>query len=113
MDFLPCTSSKPEHGWLDRTGRAACVVALAIAGHFATARALAADSKPTNNEPAHAPQAQQVVPPDEGGVHTGIIHPPASIDPGMTKPSPNPEAFPTPVVPPPGTPGGNPQVIPK
>ena len=76
-------------------------------------KALAAEPGDADKPSERPPQTQQVTPPDEGGVHTGIIHPPATIDPGMTRPAPNPQAFPTPVVPPPGTPGGNPQVIPK
>lgn len=43
----------------------------------------------------------------------GVIQPPAQVDPGMKRVSPPAQAFPTPIVPPPGTPGGNPNVIAK
>jgi hypothetical protein len=42
----------------------------------------------------------------------GVVHPPAGIDPGMSKPPPNPQAFPTPIVPPPAANGDRP-VVPK
>jgi hypothetical protein len=45
----------------------------------------------------------------------GIITPPKanSLDPGMQAPPPSPGVQSTPIIPPPGTPGGNPQVQPK
>ena len=43
----------------------------------------------------------------------GVIKPPAGIDPGMTAPAPVPNPGTTPVIPPPGSPGGNPTVQPK
>ncbi len=42
----------------------------------------------------------------------GVIQPPPTGDSGVV-PTPNPGAASTPVIPPPGTPGGNPQVQPK
>ncbi|HXC89223.1 MAG TPA: hypothetical protein VNV18_03575 [Stellaceae bacterium] len=42
----------------------------------------------------------------------GVIHPPPSGDSGVVAP-PNQGASRTPVIPPPGTPGGNPMVQPK
>jgi hypothetical protein len=65
------------------------------------------------NPPAEAQRPVQPPPTGTGSQETGVIRPPAGVDPGMTKPAPNPQAFPMPVVPPPGTPGGNPQVVPK
>ena len=61
---------------------------------------------------------EQVVPaPDTGqNAGTGVIRPPGGIDPGINKARPDttaPETSPTPVVPPPGSPGGNPNVVPK
>ena len=41
----------------------------------------------------------------------GVICPPAHVDPEIK--APTPEAGRTPVIPPPGSPGGNPQVQPK
>jgi hypothetical protein len=43
----------------------------------------------------------------------GVIHPPANVDPGLTQPAPDLGPHSTPVIPPPGTPGGNPDVKPK
>ena len=42
----------------------------------------------------------------------GVIHPPATRDRGVVKP-PNQGISRTPVIPPPGSPGGNPNVQPK
>ncbi|MEA2757742.1 MAG: hypothetical protein QOH65_355 [Methylobacteriaceae bacterium] len=43
----------------------------------------------------------------------GVIKPAEDVDPKMTKPAPVPEPNSTPVIPPPGSPGGNPDVKPK
>jgi hypothetical protein len=43
----------------------------------------------------------------------GVIRPPADVDPGMAQPPPSTGSHSMPVVPPPGTPGGNPAVKPK
>ena len=45
--------------------------------------------------------------------NSGVIHPPAGVDPGIAAPVPDPHPNSTPVIPPPGTPGGNPSVQPK
>jgi hypothetical protein len=43
----------------------------------------------------------------------GVIRPPAEIDKRMEAPTPDPGARSTPVIPPPGAPGGNPDIKPK
>jgi hypothetical protein len=43
----------------------------------------------------------------------GVIKPPSGIDPEITTPAPVPNPGTTPVIPPPGSPGGNPAVRPK
>lgn len=43
----------------------------------------------------------------------GTITPPSNIDPGMTASPPSTGTGNMPVIPPPGTPGGNPNVTPK
>jgi hypothetical protein len=43
----------------------------------------------------------------------GVIYPPANIDPGLTQPAPDLGPHSMPVIPPPGTPGGNPDIKPK
>ncbi len=45
--------------------------------------------------------------------NSGVIKPPAGVDPGIAVPAPDPNPRTTPVIPPPGTPGGNPSVQPK
>ena len=45
--------------------------------------------------------------------NSGVIQPPAGTDPGIAVPVPDPNPGTTPVIPPPGTPGGNPSVQPK
>jgi hypothetical protein len=55
-------------------------------------------SSPDAMQPRDGDQARQVAP--------GVLQPPPTIDPGMTKPAPDPKAFPTPVVPPPTTQNG-------
>jgi hypothetical protein len=43
----------------------------------------------------------------------GVIRPPSGIDLGMAQPAPKLAPRSTPIIPPPGTPGGNPRVEPK
>jgi hypothetical protein len=43
----------------------------------------------------------------------GVIKPPENVDRKMEAPTPNPGPRSMPVVPPPGSPGGNPDVKPK
>jgi hypothetical protein len=43
----------------------------------------------------------------------GVIRPPANGTPDMTVPAPVPNPNSTPVIPPPGSPGGNQQIVPK
>jgi hypothetical protein len=66
---------------------------------------------------------EKVAPEDSGGSGAplgerlsrsqGTIKPPANVDPGMATPAPDPGPRSMPVIPPPGTPGGNPSVVPK
>ena len=43
----------------------------------------------------------------------GVIRPPANLDPEITTSAPVPNPGTTPVIPPPGSPGGDPSVVPK
>jgi len=43
----------------------------------------------------------------------GVIKPGGNVDPKMQVAPPDPGPTSTPVIPPPGTPGGNPNVVPK
>ncbi len=90
------------------------VVAAAVVG-FGAIAALAAD-------PSGRPETDQpnppLAPPASGtsssdlGRSGGVITPPADVDPQMKR-MPPPSGDPMPVVPPPGTPGGDPSVKPK
>ena len=92
----------------------ACLLLAAGLAAFAGTQPGHAETNPPRNLPPS--NGTQAAPPPAAGTgshETGVIQPPAGVDPGMTKPAPNPKEFPTPVVPPPGTSGGNQQVIPK
>jgi hypothetical protein len=43
----------------------------------------------------------------------GVIRPPAKLDPEITAPAPVPNPRTTPIIPPPGSPGGDQSVVPK
>lgn len=92
-----------------------------------TVPALAQNPQPTNPTvpvaPPHAaaPPPERIAPPDSmssGNMSTrlsqqkGTITPP-NVDPGMTVSPPARSGAATPVIPPPGSPGGNPSVVPK
>jgi hypothetical protein len=65
-------------------------------------------SPPAGRQPA-TPHAR----PGRGTAQQGVIRPPPTGDTGINKDAPSPNKFPTPVIHPPGTPGGNPDVIPQ
>jgi hypothetical protein len=80
----------------------------------------AAHAQTTTQPPGHPlpPKSDQTgptVPPPggAGAMEKGVIRPPGAVDPGISKGTPNPQAFPTPIIPPPGSSGGNPRVQPK
>ena len=50
---------------------------------------------------------------DELSRSGGVITPPQGVDPGMVQPPPDAGTARTPVIPPPGSPGGDPSVQPK
>lgn len=61
-------------------------------------------SGPTGNDTVESP-----VPPRPQG---GVLRPPGNVDPGIQVPTPRPGAT-TPVIPPPGAPGGDRNVQPR
>jgi hypothetical protein len=66
----------------------------------------------TDHSPADKPHfAMPVVP--QPGSDDGIAKPPAGIDPGIHAQVPTEGAGTMPIIRPPGTPGGNPDVLPK
>jgi hypothetical protein len=48
-----------------------------------------------------------------GGIGRSVIRPPMSVDPGIQRSVPDPTPGTTPVIPPPGTPGGDSTVVPR
>ncbi|HEX3350622.1 MAG TPA: hypothetical protein VHS58_21235 [Acetobacteraceae bacterium] len=90
------------------------VRAAALAGSalLFVAGAARAQTPPSGKTPdANPPPA--VEGPTKTPPQNGVIRPPTDVDPGMKQGVPAPSAFPTPIIPPPGTPGGNPTVVPK
>ena len=87
----------------------------AVVFTLGTAAAAAAD-EPSNLAPNRP--ATPAAPPTGGNLSSdlnrsgGVIKPPAGIDPEI-KQTPPPTGATMPVIPPPGTPGGNPAVKPK
>lgn len=74
----------------------------------AAARAQLADPKACANSPANSPVGTLS---DTLSQSNGVICPP-DVDPGMKAPTPQTGGK-TPVIPPPGSPGGNPDLQPK
>jgi hypothetical protein len=89
------------------------VLLLTSAGHVqtplpnTTAPVLPRDVVPQANPPAPGTLSEQL---SRSG---GVIQPPERVDRKIEAPTPNPGAESMPVIPPPGTPGGNPTVKPK
>jgi hypothetical protein len=68
--------------------------------------------------PASPTPPEQIAPPAPSsgvaaGGASGVIRPPAGVDPGIQSKAPAPTPNSMPVILPPGTPGGNPTVQPK
>lgn len=91
--------------------RQICLVAAAVLGFGAVAIAAEEPSSQT-------PGTGQTAPPASGSLSSdlsrsgGVITPPTGVDPEI-KQTPPPTGSTMPVIPPPGTPGGNPAVKPK
>jgi len=70
------------------------------------------------NPPGQVPSGDGNARPDESlsdrlSRSQGVITPPSGVDPGIQVPAPEPDPKTTPVIPAPGTPGGDPNVQPK
>ena len=85
------------------------VLGVALAGLLAGAGALGGCAA-VPPRPAPAPWPGPAGAPPAG---VGVIRPPAEVDPGIHAPAPNPDPGTTRVIPPPGTPGGDPRVQPR
>ncbi|MXP64247.1 hypothetical protein E0493_12920 [Roseomonas sp. M0104] len=66
---------------------------------------------PTIPERIQPPGSGQPTAPGPGG--DSVIPPPAGVDPKIHVPAPTPQPNTTPVLPPPGSPGGDPTVQPR
>lgn len=92
----------------------AATLAVAAAGSAAFAQSLPMDRAPPpkSETEGQAPPAAEN-PSQQLDRSKGVIRPPQSVDPDMQVPPPDPGAQKTPVIPPPGTPGGDPTIQPK
>jgi hypothetical protein len=70
---------------------------------------------PTQAAPCGAPDKPLAAPGQgqTGCQSDGVIHPPVTGDQGVVQPPETSQSMPMPVIPPPGSPGGNPNVKPK
>ena len=76
--------------------------------------AVAAHAQSTPADPGQQSPPQQIVPhADPSARANGIITPPPDVDPGMRAHNPGHATGIMPVIPPPGTPGGPPGIVPK
>ncbi len=104
--------------------RMSIVVAAASSAMFASTIAFAQSRAPAPQAPLQMPECRRGAQPADPGETTGstdlgdrlarskgIICPPAGIDPGIAAPPVGGGTMP--VIPPPGTPGGDPNIIPK
>ena len=92
---------------------------LSHAGSVAPDQRTAQQTTPSGPPPQTGPQAQ----PDQDttggslsgqlGQTNGVVRPPSGVDPGAVQPTPKVGPQSTPVIPPPGTPGGDQEVKPK
>ena len=87
--------------------RHSVTVPLLLAGLVSMATCLATKASLAQDTTSKPPATTQPAPSD------GVVQPP-NLDPGIQAAPPVPSAaLPTPVIPPPGTAGGNPTVVPK
>ena len=98
---------------ISRLGFAAVALLAAATGTFGCPQR--ANAQTTAQSGAQSGNTDQTVTPPLPGSNNGkgVITPPPTNDQAINKAPPPAEIFPTPVVPPPGTPGGNPKVVPK
>ena len=87
---------------------------LVVAAFLLVAVMAAAYAEDTTSGGAQQSPPQQIVPPANPAARAnGVIPAPTGVDPGIRVHRPSDATSTMPVIPPPGTPGGNPQVIPK
>ena len=105
----------------ERTWQAGPPLVAALVVLSLSAGGVAAQSEPSPaTPPGNTPVPDTGVPPKSGTLSDqlsrseGVIKPPpaTTVDPGIVKPTPD-QGAPMVVIPPPGSPGGNPNVQPK
>jgi hypothetical protein len=84
-------------------------IALSLIGAALAGAPAWAQGSGTPPSPTLPPQAS---PGERNGTGTGVMTPP-TVDPGITKVPPPSSQFPTHVIPPPGSPGGDTRLQPK
>jgi hypothetical protein len=88
------------------------VMAVCLAAMLASASAqMQTPQKDVPTAPEDANPAEPLS--DKLSRNQGVIRPPADVDPKIHTEAPNPDPQTTPVIPPPGSPGGNQDVQPK
>jgi len=80
---------------------------------FRTVAAALLLASATSAARAQGAQAPRNNPSDKLNQSDGVIKPGDNVDPKMQVNPPDPGPTSTPVIPPPGSPGGNPNVVPK
>ncbi len=89
-----------------------CLTAALVSAGLACAQPAAdRDRQPRSETEGQAPPPSN--PSEQLDRSHGVIRPPGGVDPGMQVPPPDPGSQRTPVIPPPGTPGGDRSVEPK
>ena len=69
---------------------------------------------PSRERSGGGPIGNDIIEDNEGSRRgQGVIRPPMGVDPGIQGSVPDPTPRTTPIIPPPGTPGGDPTVIPR
>jgi len=93
----------------------AAMLGIATGGSAACAQSMPMDRDPPpkSETEGQAPPAATDNPSQQLERQKGVIRPPQSVDPEMQIPPPDPGAQKTPVIPPPGSPGGDPTIQPK
>ncbi|UPG71801.1 hypothetical protein MVG78_14800 [Roseomonas gilardii subsp. gilardii] len=111
--MMPQPPTKPTPAWRSLP-RLAGLLALLAGPALAQAPAPTAPGNPSSPAPT-APDRNSSPDRSDPIPRSGVIQPPATgqVDPGIRTTVPDPRPNTTPVIPPPGTPGGNPQIQPR
>lgn len=99
--------------WRGSWGLPSTAIAVALAATTFVGPSRAQTPAPAPLPPKTQETGPSTPPTGTGSMQQGVIRPPATVDPEINKGAPSGERFLMPVLPPPGTPGGNPRVVPK